>query len=115
DLNTECVILLGRPKTNKISQQFKDIFPVKFDEDKFTWKGVIHEQPTQGVAQIVENPDDPNSLIIMYAGLSGESIQKFCDLYLYDADASYLIFDQDKQLVSGDWEDYDNDLIWNFE
>jgi transglutaminase-like putative cysteine protease len=53
DLNTECVILLGRPNTNKISQQFKDIFPIKFDEDKFTWKGVTHEQPTQGVAQIV--------------------------------------------------------------
>ena len=50
-------------------------------------------------------------------GLSGDATQKFCDLYLYDADASYVIFDRDKQLVSGDWEvdEVDSDLVWNFE
>jgi len=115
DLKSKCVILLGRPETNKISQQFKDIFPIKFEEDKFTWQGITYDQPTQGVAQIVENPLDPESKIVLYTGLSGDATQKFCDLYLYDADASYVIFDRDKQIVSGDWEDYENDLIWNFE
>ena len=116
DLKSKCVILFGRPETNKISQQFKDIFPIKFDKDKFTWQGITYDQPSQGVAQIVENPLDPESVIVLYTGLSGEATQKFGDLYLYDAnDASYVIFDRDKQLVSGDWEDYDNDLIWNFE
>ncbi len=117
DLKSKCVFLFGRPETNKISQQFKDIFHIKFDEDKFTWQGVTYDQPTQEVAQIVENPDDPQSLMIMYAGLSGEAIQKFCDLYLYDADASYVIFDRDKEIVSGDWEvdEVDSDLYWNFD
>ena len=32
-----------------------------------------------------------------------------------DADASYVIFDRDKQLISGDWEEVDSDLVWNFE
>jgi transglutaminase-like putative cysteine protease len=115
DLKSKCVILFGRPETNKISQQFKDIFPIKFDEDKFIWQGVTYDQPTQGVAQIVKNPLDPGSEIVLCAGLSGDATQKFCRLYLYDEDASYVIIDQDKQLVSGDWEDSDVDLIWEFE
>ncbi len=31
DLKSKCVILFGRPETNRISQQFKDNFPVKFE------------------------------------------------------------------------------------
>ncbi len=118
DLKSKGVFLVGRPETNKISQQFKDIFPIKFDEDKFTWQGITYDQPSQGVAQIVENPLDPESVIVLYTGLSGDATQKFCDfLYLSDADAdaSYVIFDRDKQLVSGDWEDEDSNLVWNFE
>jgi len=117
DLKRKCVFLIGRPETNKITQQFEDIFIIKFDEDKFTWRGVTYDQPTQGVAQIVENPLDPKSMIVLYTGLSGDATQKFCDLYLYDSDASYVIFDVDKKLVSGDWEvdEVDSDLVWKFE
>jgi len=117
DLKSKCLILFGRPETNKISQQFQDIFPIKFDGDKFNWQGLTYDQSTQGVAQIFENSLDPEGNIILYAGLSGEATQKFCDLYLYDTDASYVIFDRDKQLVSGDWEvdEVDSDLVWNFE
>ena len=114
DLKSKCVILFGRPETNKIAQEFKDIFPIKFDGARFTWQGATYEQPTQGAAQIVENPRDSKSLMIMYAGLSGEATQKFRDLRLYDADASYVIFDADKELLRGDWE-LDSDLIWKFE
>jgi len=98
-----------------ISQQFKNLFPIKIDEDKFTWQGITYDQPVQGVAQIIENPLDPESDIVLYTGLSGDATQKFCDLYLYDADASYVIFDSDKQLVTGDWEDTDVDLVWKLE
>jgi len=114
DLKTKCVILFGRPDTNKIAQRFKDIFPIKFDEDKFTWQGTTYDQPTQGVAQIAENPNDAQGLIIMYAGLSPEATQKFCDLHLYDADASFVIFNTDKELLRGDWEDGDSNLYWKF-
>jgi len=112
-LKNKCVILFGRPNTNKIAQRFQDSFPIKFEKDKFTWQGTTYDQPSQGVAQIVENPNNPKNLVILYAGLSGDATQKFCDLYLYDANASYVIFDQDKQLVSGDWK-VDSDLYWNF-
>ena len=114
DLKTKCVVLIGRPETNKIAQQFKDIFPIKFDSGKFTWQGTTYDQPTQGVAQIIENPNNTQGLMMMYAGLSPEATLKFCDLYLYDADASFVIFDADKELLRGDWEDVDSNLYWNF-
>jgi len=115
DLKTKCVFLIGRPETNKIAQQFKDIFPIKFDSGKFTWQRTTYDQPTQGVAQIVENPNNAQGLMMMYAGLSPEATLKFCDLYLYDADASFVIFDADKELLRGDWEDVDSNLYWNFD
>jgi hypothetical protein len=36
------------------------------------------------------------------------------DLYLYDAYNSYVIYDVDKEILSGDWE-IDNDLLYKFE
>ena len=115
DLKTKCVVLIGRPETNKVAQQFRNIFPIKFDEDRFTWQGVTYGEPSQGIAQVVENPNNAQGLMMMYAGLSGESTQKFCDLYLYDEDISFVIFDTDKELLRGDWEDVDSNLSWNFD
>ena len=115
DLKTKCIFLFGRPETNKIAQKYKDSFPVKFDNGKFTWQGVAYDKSTQGVGQMIENPDNSQGLMVMYAGLSPESTLKFCDLYLYDADASFVIFDEDKELLRGDWENMDSNLYWNFE
>ncbi len=114
DLKTECVVLFGRPATNRLAQQFKGIFPIEFDESKFTWHGAIYDQPTQGVAQVVDHPLNSKGLLILYAGLSGEATLQVCDSYLYDAVASYVIFDRDEKLLSGDWE-VDSDLVWKFE
>ena len=115
DLKKKCVFLIGRPETNKIAQKYKDSFPIKFDNDKFTWQEVTYDQSTQGVGQIIENPENAQGLMVMYAGLSPEATLKFCDLYLYDADASFVIFDEDKELLRDDWEDVDSNLYWNFE
>jgi hypothetical protein len=124
DLKAQCLILFGRPETNKIAQRYKDNFPVAFDGNMFTYKRVNYDKPTQGAAQIVENPSDPHKLIIMYAGLSGEATQKICDKsdwreqlggwFLIDMNASYIIYDKDQRLVSGDWEGFDSNLVWNF-
>jgi len=125
DLKTRCVILFGRPETNKITQRFQDSFPIKFENDKFTWQVTTYDQPSQGVAQIVENPFDTQSMIILYAGLSGDATQKICDKsewrkeldgwFIIDVDTSYIIYDRYKKLASGDWEDFNSDLVWNFE
>jgi hypothetical protein len=115
DLKTKCVFLIGRPETNKIAQQFKYSFPIKFDGARFTWQGTAYNKPTQGVAQVIESPIDGKGLMVIYAGLSPEATLKLCDLELYDSDCSYIIFDGDKQLLTGDWEDADSNLYWNFD
>ena len=115
DLKTKCVFLIGRPETNKIAHKFKGIFPIKFDKNTFTWQGVTYAQPTQAVAQIAENPNNAQSLLIMHAGLSAEATREFPYSYLGRADSTYVIFDGDRQLLTGDWEDADSNLYWNFE
>ena len=115
DLKTKCVFLIGRPETHRIAQQFKDCFPIKFDGAKFTWQGITYGKPTQGLGQVIENPNNAGGLIIMYAGLSPEAMQKMCDLEMYDSDGSYFIFDDDKLVAVGDWEDADGNLYWNFD
>lgn len=115
DLKTKCVVLIGRPETNKLTRQFSNIFPIKFDEDKFIWQGVTYSEPSQGVAQIIKNPNNAHGLMMMYAGLSPEATQEFPDSYVGCADRSYVIFDGDRQLVRGDWEDADSNLYWKFD
>ena len=127
DLSTPVVILFGRPETNLIAQRLAGDFPVTFDGPTFTYGGVTYEKPTQGVAQVIEKPDDLPGLVVMYAGLSGEATQSVCDKaewreelggwFLVDVNASYVIFDADghKRLLSGDWEGYDPDLVWELD
>jgi hypothetical protein len=115
DLRNKCVFLIGRPETNRIAQQFKDSFPINFDGARFTWQGTTYDKPTEGVAQVIDSPTDSKGLMVMYAGLSTEAILKLCDLGLYDSDSSYVIFDGDKQLLAGDWEDVDSNLYWKFD
>ena len=115
DLKAKCVFLIGRPETNRIAQQFKDSFPIKFDGARFAWQGITYDRPMQRLHQIIENPNYAQGLIIMYAGLSLEATLKMCDLESYDSDFSYVIFDGDRQLLTGDWEDVDSNLCWNFD
>jgi hypothetical protein len=118
------LILFGRPETNKISRRFRDSFPVKFEKDRFSWQDTVYERPTQGVALIIENPLDHRNSINLYAGLSGDATLKVCDTsewqeeldgwLLIDYNSSYIIYDNHKKLVSGDWEDTKSNLVWYF-
>jgi len=119
------LILFGRPETNKIARRFHNSFPIKFEKNRFSWQGVVYNRPTQGVAQIIENPLDHTNTVNLYAGLSGDATLKVCDksewqqeldgYYIIDLNTSYIIYDQHNKLVSSDWEDSDSDLVWNFE
>ncbi len=126
DLKARCIMLFGLPETNKVAKQLKDVFPIKFKKNAFLWQGMVYNQPTKGVVQIVENPYNSNSWVILYAGLSSDATLKLFDfgtgkletdqfgLFPHESQASYYIYDGYKKLVSGDWEDYDNDLVWHF-
>lgn len=124
DLKTRCIVLFGRPETNNITQQFRESFPVKFEKDKILWQGTTFVKPTQGVAQIIENPLDHGNTVILYAGLSGDATLKVCDTsewkeeldgwFIIDVNASYVIYENHKKLASGDWEDTKSNLVWTF-
>jgi hypothetical protein len=64
-------------------------------------------------------------VIVLYGGLSENPTQKICDKsewpqeldgsFLIDFNASYIIYEQFNKLASGNWEDLNSDLVWNFE
>jgi transglutaminase-like putative cysteine protease len=110
DLEKRCIFLFGRPEANKITQQLKNAFPIRLENSKFTWQGKTYDKPTHSVAQIINNPDNPKNLIVLYAGLSDDATQKLWDLTYY-ASASYVIFDKDEELTRGGWI-VDEDLFW---
>jgi len=114
DLNTECVILFGRPETNKISKRFSSIFEIKFEGNKFSYNRGNYYKDTQGVAQITNHPLRNKGLFILYAGLSATAMLQFGDLNLYDAPNSFVIYDGNKQINSGDCK-AEADLLWKFE
>jgi transglutaminase-like putative cysteine protease len=112
-LKGKCVILFGRPETNRITEMFRDAFPIRFEGDKFRWQGESYSQPTQGVVQIAENPEDPTGLLILFAGVSEKATLKTTGR-VSDPNVSFAIFDGDKVLMSADWEPI-GDLVWKSE
>ena len=114
DLKSACLCLFGRPKTNKIAQRFADDFPIQVGEDAFVWQGTTYRRPTQGVVEAIEQPGQPKRLVVLYAGLGAEAMKAIGDADLYYPDSSYVIFDGDKRLLTGDWEGADPNLRWEF-
>jgi hypothetical protein len=124
DLGSPALILFGRPETNLIAQRFADEFPVSFHGSTFTHDGVTYRKSSQGISQVIENPKDASGLVVLHAGLSGEATRRVCDKsewreslggwFLVDFDASYVIYDTDghRLLASGEWEGFDEDLVW---
>ncbi|MDO9580476.1 MAG: hypothetical protein Q7J06_07910 [Bacteroidales bacterium] len=64
------------------------------------------------------------SFINYHSGASGDATKKICGIsewqkeldgnFLIDYDTLYIIYDDHNKLMSGDWEDFKNDLIWHF-
>lgn len=114
DLETEVVVLVGRPATNALSKRFEDHFKVEFDGETFSYNGISYAKPSQGVAQIVDHPLRARGQLILYAGLSGGATLALRDLDIQDAPHSYVLYDADTTIAAGRWEG-DSDLIWRFE
>jgi hypothetical protein len=85
---------------------------------------VSYTEPSQGVAQVVEQPWDHQGVIVLYGGPSGEATRDECGKsewcqelggsFLIDLDASYVTHDSRQRLASGDWDALDSDLVWAF-
>jgi hypothetical protein len=129
DLSAECLIIIGRPEVNKIAARLQDRFPIKFEGARFTWRGKVYDQATQGAVEVVEESHSSKRLTILCAGLSPEATRGICatnvsyafilppswvGLSDYGGMASYLIFDGNKCVLSGEWENADPDLVEQF-
>jgi hypothetical protein len=117
DLNAECLVLIGRPAVNKITERLQDRFPIKFEEAKFTWQGKVYDQPSQGVVAIVDEGRSSKRLIMLFAGLSAEATRDFSktrNFRPFFPTGSYLIFDGNRRVVSGQWVDAEADLVREF-
>lgn len=113
NLEKECIILFGRPASNRTADVFRDAFPIRFEEDRFHWEGTSYGEPTQGVVQIVENPQNPAQLLILYAGVRKEGTLRICDSYMYDPDASFVVFQGNQILHRGLWKPH-GAMVWRF-
>jgi hypothetical protein len=115
DLETELLVLFGRPATNSVSMRFRDHFRVRFDGEVFSHDGISYSKPSQGAAQVVDHPLRGEGLLTLCAGLSGGVTLALRDhLDILDAPHSYVLYDGDTTVGAGDWEG-DRDLIWKFE
>jgi hypothetical protein len=114
DLKDKSVILFGRPECNRITKRFEDSFLIRFEGNTFSWHGSTYKKATQGVLEIVANPHDPQQLILLCAGVSGDATCSLGDPSFYLGPASYLIFDGSKELTDGHWM-VDRGLIWTRE
>lgn len=115
DLSAECLILVGRPAVNKITERFQGRFPIKFEGAKFTWQGKVYDQATQGMIAVVDEGRSSRRLTMLFAGLGAEASRDFSAINmprLFNT-ASYLIYDGNKCLLSGEWEPADSDLVWS--
>jgi cell filamentation protein len=116
DLKNKCVILFGGPESNRITERFEDLFPIRLNGKSFSWRGQTYEKATQGVAQVIEHPEDPNLSMVLYGGLGEPATQRLSEAsYFSRTNASYVIFERgDKELEHGLWLT-DKDLFWKFE
>lgn len=115
DLDAQCLILIGRPEVNTITERLQDRFPIKFEGEKFTWQGKVYDQATQGVIAVVDEGRSSRRLTMLFAGLSAEATKDFSkinDWFDFLTTASYLIYDGNRCVVSGEWENADPDLVW---
>ena len=96
------------------SSNEQNAFPIRLENGEFLAEGKTYHGPTVGVAQVVEDPDHFARLIILFAGLGGEAMSSLADLGAYDAEASYVIFDGDEELIRGDWP-ADENLVWTLQ
>ncbi|MFO7934122.1 MAG: transglutaminase-like domain-containing protein [Bacteroidales bacterium] len=119
ELNKKRIILIGRPETNLISKKFEEKFPIKFNGCEAVLNGKKYGNPNIGVAQIVQNDNSKNNMIIMYAGLSGPATETLCSIEKWKDhplaySASFLLYKYFEIIDSGEWEDNTSEMVWVF-
>lgn len=121
DMQHELVVIFGPPAPETVIGSLAESFPLQIENDRFFWE-TWYDSPDQGFMQIIENPFNPHTWVIQYAGLSTKAISSITTISTnqpvlsgeqfiwdkerfsaYDSFASYIIFGGDSVLTAGTW------------
>lgn len=78
-LKTHHLLLIGRPATNKVTDRFRDAFPVKLGKQSFAVDRELYAHPKSAVLASGTNPLNPRYSMVMIAGLSALSTYQAAD------------------------------------
>lgn len=106
DLQTERVLLYGKPTENGVVEDLQGRFPLRFHRDSL----VIHNETifdsTLTLMQAIENPFIPQGIMCWIAPLSRKAEP---DLLPYNH--SWVLVRGKDEIASGSWEVRDEDLV----
>lgn len=108
------LILMGRPGVNGVAAELADQFPVRFargeaadsggetvlDGKALWWQGRTYTQPDQGVVQVIANPQAPEKVVLLFAGLSPRA--QADALRFTQRLATFCVFAGDRVVEEGD-------------
>ncbi len=76
ELKTHHVLLVGRPATNTVAQKYASVFPIGFGSASFVVRGETYAHPASAIIAAGENPRNPHTEMVVFAGLSAESTRQ---------------------------------------
>lgn len=83
-LRNNHLILIGRPSANRVTQRFRDAFPLKFGEQSFEVCGEVYAHYRSAVVAAGTNPLNPRFSVTTVAGLSALATYRAVSKLGYD-------------------------------
>lgn len=93
------IVLIGNPKSNRITARAVAKLPVSFDDDGLSLGDRRFEGPEVGVSMIYPSPFDPDHYVVIHAGVTGEGT--LSARYLPELVPDYLVYDS--RIRAGIW------------
>jgi hypothetical protein len=85
ELRERHLLLIGRPDTNRIVEQFRDALPITFGWRSFVVRGVTYAHAGSAILVSTENPLNPRYSTVVLAGLSADATTQTPN-HVYDQD-----------------------------
>jgi hypothetical protein len=105
DLQSDRLLLYGRPSENSVARTYSGSFPMQFDGDSVIVDGEPIFDSTLTVLQAIDSPFSPQGIWCWIAPLAGGAKHT-----LLPFDASWLLVRGSETITSGTWKVKDDDL-----
>lgn len=92
EIDARSLVLIGNPKSNRVTALFEASLPARFDPKAITFRGKRHEGDDVGISFIHPHPRNANEYVVVHAGvgvagtLASRHLPRFSpDFLVYDA------------------------------